>query len=157
MTKGHIIVGVSTSPAADAALRWALTKADRTGSAVVAVHVYDEKEHADLALEVDRQAAVRESHQRVQLRASAIASELDFAGSLWFRPRYGDLATELVDEAVDGTAIAVGVPQRDLHEEFLPELASQAHCPVVAVAADGVPTVVGLPLLGTWPAHGLAS
>ena len=55
MNSINIVVGVSSTPAADAALRWALTKADKTGSAVTAVHVYDESEHADLPLEADKQ------------------------------------------------------------------------------------------------------
>ena len=58
MNSINIVVGMSSTPAADKALRWALTKADHTGSGVIAVHVYDESEHADLPLEADKQAAV---------------------------------------------------------------------------------------------------
>ena len=78
MNSINIVVGVSSTPAADAALRWALTKANNTGSAVTAVHVYDESEHADLPLEADKQAAVQESHHRVQMLASMIAGEQGF-------------------------------------------------------------------------------
>lgn len=141
----NIIVGINTSPAAEAALRWALSKGDRTGSTVVVVHVYDEAEHADLALEADKEGAVRDSHRRAQMLASTIAGEQYHSGPLQFRARSGDLAAALVEEASAGSVLVVGVPQREQHAEFLDRLAAEAQCAVVAVGEDGTTRVVGIP------------
>lgn len=141
----NIVVGVSSTPAADAALRWALTKANNTGSAVTAVHVYDESEHSDLPLEADKQAAVQESHHRVQLLASMLAGEQDFPGPFSFRARSGDLETVLVDEAADAGVLVVGVPQRERHDDFLERLSAEAQCAVVAVDENGNTRVIGTP------------
>ena len=145
MNSINIVVGVRSTPAADAALRWALNKAKKTGSAVTAVHVYDESEHADLPLEADKQAAVQESHHRVQLLVSMIAGELDFPGPFSFRARSGDLETVLVDEAADAGVLVVGVPQRERHDDFLERLSAEAQCAVVAVDENGNTRVIGTP------------
>ena len=152
MSSINIIVGVSTTPAADAALRWALTKADHTGSGVIAVHVYDESEHADLRLESDKDAAVRESHHRAQMLASMIAGEQGFPGPFSFRARSGDLETVLIEEATAGSILVVGVPQRELHEDFLDRLAAGAQCAVAAVDEDGNTRVIGIPVASARPA-----
>jgi nucleotide-binding universal stress UspA family protein len=140
-----IVVGISSSPAADAALRWALTKAERTGSAVTAVHVYDESEHADLPLESDREDAVRESHHRAQMLASIIAGDQAFHGPFTFHARTGDLEDVLVEEAAGAGVVVVGVPQRERHDEFLDRLAARAQCAVVAVDEHGPTRVIGRP------------
>lgn len=140
----NIIVGVSSSPAADAALRWALTKADRTGSAVIAVHVFDESEHADLPLEADKNAVVRDSHHRAQMLASMIAGEQGFPGLFSFHARSGDLETVLIEEAT-GAILVIGVPQRERHEDFLQRLAAGAQCAVVAVDEQRTSRVIGVP------------
>jgi nucleotide-binding universal stress UspA family protein len=142
----NIVVGVSSSSAAAAALRWALTKAENTGSAVVAVHVYDESEHADLPLEADKLAAVQESHHRVQLLASLIAGEQGFPGPFSFHARSGDLEAVLIDEATGGAVLVVGVPKREPHEGILDRLAAGAQCAVVAVDEDGTTRVIGVPV-----------
>ena len=144
-TNISIIVGLNTSPAADAALRWALCKGDRTGSAVVVVHVYDEAEHADLALEADKEGAIRDSHQRAQMLASTIVSEQSYAGPVHFRARRGDLEAALVEEASAGSVLVVGVPQLERHGDFLDRLAVEAQCAVVAVDEGGTTRVVGIP------------
>lgn len=149
MNSINIVVGVSSTPAADAALRWALTKANKTGSAVTAVHVYDESEHADLPLEADKQSAVQESHHRVQMLASMIAGEQAFPGPFSFRARSGDLETVLIEEAVDGGVLVVGVPQRERHEDFLERLSAEAQCAVVAVSEDGNTRVIGTPAMNS--------
>jgi nucleotide-binding universal stress UspA family protein len=146
MSTINIVVGMSSSPAADAALRWALTKADHTGSAVIAVHVFDMSEHVDLALEANKQAAVQESHHRVQMLASIIAGAQAFPGPFSFHARSGDLETVLIEEASAGSILVVGVPQREEHEDFLERLAARAQCAVVAVSEDGNTRVIGIPV-----------
>jgi nucleotide-binding universal stress UspA family protein len=145
----NIVVGMSSTPAADSALRWALTKADNTGSAVTVVHVYDESEHADQPLDTDKKAAVQESHHRVQMLASMIAGEQAFPGPFSFRARSGHLETVLIEEANVGGVLVVGVPQRERHEDFLERLSAEAQCAVVAVSENGNTRVIGTPAMNS--------
>src|SRR6185436_15726125 len=98
-----------------------------------------------LPLEADKQAAVQESHHRVQLLASMLAGEQDFPGPFSFRARSGDLETVLVDEAADAGVLVVGVPQRERHDDFLERLSTEAQCAVVAVDENGNTRVIGTP------------
>jgi nucleotide-binding universal stress UspA family protein len=153
MSTINIVVGVGPSPESEAALRWALTKADHTGSAVIAVHVFDKSEHSYLPLERDKDDAVRHSHHRAQMLASTIAAEQGFPGPFSFHARSGDLETVLIEEASAGSVLVVGVPQRERHEDFLDRLAAGAQSAVVAVDEGGNSRVIGLPVPAA-AAHG---
>ncbi len=145
MSGEHIVVGVSNSPAADAALRWALDKAERTDSVVTAVHVFDASEHADHAMEPDQAAAETETHRRAERRVRSLASECGSAAPLVFRAIHGGVGTALPRAALTGSALVVGKPQRQRHQALLELLVERSACPVVAVSADGEAAVVGLP------------
>ena len=61
MSNNRIVVGVNHSAAAEAALRWAISKGAGTGCPVTAVHVFDPDDRADLAMVRDVDAERVES------------------------------------------------------------------------------------------------
>lgn len=60
-TMKRIVVGGDHTPAASAALRWAVGEAAETGACVAVVHAFDATRRADLALERDLAAALAAS------------------------------------------------------------------------------------------------
>ncbi len=144
MDQARIVVGVNHTPAAEAALRWALAKAESTGCSVTAVHVFDESERADLAMERDPEREEVEAHRRAQARVREIVSETGIDIPVTFTFTHGTVAAELAMAALSGSALVVGQPQLDHHRRLVRDLALEAPCPVVAVSEEGHPSMCGL-------------
>ncbi|MFY9916098.1 MAG: universal stress protein [Nocardioidaceae bacterium] len=144
MDHARIVVGVNHTPAAEAALRWALAKAERVGCSVTALHVFDEAERADLAMERDPEHEEVEAHSRAQARVREIVSQSGTDIPVTFTFTHGNVAAELAAAARSGTALVVGQPQRDHHRRLVRDLALEAPCPVVAVTEFGHATTCGL-------------
>ncbi len=144
MDHARIVVGVNHTPAAEAALRWALAKAESTGCSVTALHVFDASERADLIMERDAEGEEVEAHRRAQGRVRAIVSDSGAAVPVTFSSTHGPVLAELALAAMSGTALVIGQPQRDHHRRLVRDLAIEAPCPVIAVTEDGRATRCGL-------------
>ncbi len=144
MDHARIVVGVNHTPAAEAALRWALAKAESTGCSVTALHVFDEAERADLAMEIDLEHEEIEAHRRAQARIQRIVSESGADIPVTFTCTHGNVAAELARAAMSGTALVLGQPQRDHHQWLVRDLAVGAPCPVITVTEFGHATTCGL-------------
>jgi K+-sensing histidine kinase KdpD len=144
----RIIVGVNHTPAAEAALRWALAKAANTGCAVTAVHVFDASERADLAMERDPDLEETETQRRAQTHVSAVVAETQTDVPVTFASARGDLESALTSAALKASALVVGQPQRACHEGLVHQLAVSASCPVVSVSESGQAITIGLPHRG---------
>lgn len=141
----RIVVGVKHSPAAESGLRWALHKAQKTGSSITAVHVFDVAERSDLAMERDPVREEAESQHRAQARVSQIVSEADVDVPVLFSSAHGSVETLLAAAAQRASALVVGQPQCDRHRHLVRQLALTVSCPVVVVAETGVAVTVRLP------------
>lgn len=113
--QGPIVVGVDDSPAATAALRWALQEAAAAGTAVEAVHVYlPYTPHRPYGAEF-MEIASPGSEQRLRTNAAEIlAAALDAASAnksavaVDRRVEAGDTARVLIDAAQQASLLVVG-------------------------------------------------
>jgi hypothetical protein len=74
---GRIVVGGDYTPAATAALRWAVAQAAVTSASVVVVHAFDVEGRADSTLERDLDRARRDARYRTQSWVVEVLADLD--------------------------------------------------------------------------------
>jgi nucleotide-binding universal stress UspA family protein len=133
----RIAVAVTSSASAIAALRWALRRASHKDARVEVVHVFDESDRADLAIERDMAQAAREASQLTLERTVAELADVDNDVVVRIVSKHGSLLIELTKMAADADLLVVGLPQGDAHQGLPKALASSCNCPVVTVSAEG--------------------
>jgi len=161
----QITVAVDHSPAAGAALRWAVGEAARVGAEVVAVHVIDVRERADLAhvphLGAARAQACVATQQWVHDAIDGTLVDLQdpdathdpFSEETPDRPRVsvytatGGIQDELMSAARSAVALVLGQPDGAAHEQLADQLASRCACPVILVDETGRAVPVREPVL----------
>lgn len=139
---GTIVVGVNTSAASEAAVRWAAAQAARRHARLHAVHVIEhgrrETTPPDHDLQLELQAARQSVPGRVGAWMFRAGVDVDVAVSVVT----GDVADQLAREAGDAVLVVIGAPD-SLHHSALPaDLAYGCICPVVMVGAFGDVTYV---------------
>lgn len=137
LTREHIVVGVSRSPAGAAALRWALDAASAQGWEVVAVHTFDISVRADAQLDRDLEAEARESARRAQVWVQQMAPSDDARRLLDFRSRVGEIGETLAKESRGAALMVMGVPTLARHAHLAAQLRQRCNCPVILVDENG--------------------
>jgi nucleotide-binding universal stress UspA family protein len=131
-----IVVGVDTSAASAAAVRWAAAEADRRGARLHAVHVVEPADRGprpDRDLRLQLEVARQTVPGRVGDWVFRSGAEVDIAVSVVT----GDIASQLAREAGDATLVVIGAPE-SLHHSDLPDaLVRRCLCPVVMVGTFG--------------------
>jgi Universal stress protein family len=146
-----ITVAVTSSAAAVAALRWSVKRAARDGSSIVAVHVFDESDRADLAVDHDRQQAALDASRLAQDRILAELAKIDEKVAVRIVTERGPLRFTLEELAAGADLLVLGLPQDASHRELPRALAGLCDCPVVTVSADGVAVAFeGSTLASVW-------
>jgi nucleotide-binding universal stress UspA family protein len=145
LTREHIVVGVSRSPAGAAALRWALDAAAAQGWEVVAVHSFDLSVRADARLERDLDAEARESARRAQVWVQQVAPNDAARRLLEFRSRAGEIGETLAKESRGAVLLVMGVPTLTRHGDLAARLRQRCTCPVILVDENGEAVVESTP------------
>lgn len=136
-----IVVGGDTTPAATAALRWAVQQADHAPRArVVVVHAFDLAHRADLALERDVDRARRDARYRTQswvVETLGVARrQSDGTVPVSVRTPDGGVEEALAAAARQADLLVVGAPRSEEHRLLPARLAARCACPVVTVTPD---------------------
>jgi nucleotide-binding universal stress UspA family protein len=136
----RIVVGGNHIPAGTAALRWAVGEAERTGSSVTVVHVFDPAERLDLLLERQADPDLGKVRRDARYRTYAwVVEALADAGTtvpvLVATPQ-GPVWEMLAAHAVGADLLGIGEPAGALHRGLPDLLAGSCACPVVTVADD---------------------
>lgn len=137
LTREHIVVGVSRTPAGAAALRWALDAASAQGWEVLAVHTFDTSVRADAALERDLEAEGRASAHRAQLWVQQIAADDNARKLLQFRSCIGEIGAVLAKQSHGAALVVLGAPTLTSHADLPARLRQRCHCPVILVDESG--------------------
>jgi hypothetical protein len=146
-----ITVAVTSSAAAVAALRWALQRAADDGSSIVAVHVFDESDRADLAVDRDPQQAALDASKLAKDRTLAELAELNVPVPVRIVTERGPVRLKLAELAARADLLVLGLPQDATHRDLPRALSGLCQCPVVTVSADGVAVVhEGSTLASVW-------
>jgi nucleotide-binding universal stress UspA family protein len=147
-TKGHsmttmerIVVGGDHTPAATAALRWAVGEAARTGACVVVVHAFDVAGRADLALERDLDRARLDARYRTQSWVVEVLGDLDSRVPVVVSTPDGSVARSLTRAGRDAQLVVIGQPGDGPHRDLASVLARICPCPVLTIAGETVAAV----------------
>jgi nucleotide-binding universal stress UspA family protein len=140
VTENTIVVAVNSSAQAYAALRWALTEANRRGDGLLAVNVLDRGRRADWRLERDPDAEFHEQQERLGAQVSRAVKEHEVATGEPVPPVQvlvvqGDLVHVLGRLASDAHMLVLGRAQRRTPEAMAQELGT--HCPVMLIDEQG--------------------
>lgn len=127
----HIVVGVDSSAASLAALRWAYGHASAHGQDLTVIHVTDAANGAE---------SNAQSQSRAQARTLAALPCLDSATRVTISASHGPLATSLGLAAEGADAVVIGVPQLAEHAHLLAELDRSCGVDVVQVDVHGKAT-----------------
>jgi nucleotide-binding universal stress UspA family protein len=139
---GAIVVGVNTSAASEAAMRWAAAQAARRHARLHAVHVVEHgipgSTPPDRDLQLELQTARLNVPGRVGGWMFRAGIDVDVAVSVVT----GSVADQLAREAGDASLVVIGTPD-SLHHSALPaDLAYGCLCPVAMVGTFGDVTYV---------------
>ena len=141
-TMERIVVGGDHTPAATAALRWAIHKAAQTGACVAVVHAFDVAGRADLAMERDLDRARRDARYRTQSWVVEVIGDLDTSVPVIVSTPDGGVEQLLAAAAQGAQMLVIGEPQDGPHRDLAAELSRSSGCPVVTVARDQVAHLV---------------
>lgn len=131
------MVGIDSSAASQAALRWAYDEAAETGAELVAVHIIDWTRRA--RGHQARQAARHDVSGRTQERVLASLPSLRAAHpgvALTISISRGRVAPSLVALARDVTLLVVGEPESTEMATLPERLKARCRCDVAAVSAQ---------------------
>ncbi|HET9858738.1 MAG TPA: universal stress protein [Nocardioidaceae bacterium] len=137
-TMDRIVVGGDHTPAATAALRWAVAEASRTGACVVVVHAFDVTGRSDLALERDLDRARRDARYRTQSWVVEVLGDLDSRVPVVVSTPDGPVARTLARAGRDAQLVVIGQPGTGRHRDLAEDLSRICSCPVITVAGDQV-------------------
>jgi len=141
-TMERIVVGGDHTPAATAALRWAVDKASQTGAYVAVVHAFDVGGRADLAMERDLGRARRDARYRTQSWVVEVIGNLGTSVPVIVSTPDGPVEQALAAAAQGAQMLVIGEPQDGPHRDLAAELSRGTACPVVTVARDQVAHLV---------------
>jgi nucleotide-binding universal stress UspA family protein len=137
MTDAHeneILVGFSRSSASAAALRWAVAEAKRRKVRVRVLHVYDEDEHADAALE-KRSASAPDQRTDLSGRVLDVLGDDAEGVPVTVAHRAGTLVDTLGAAAAHAQMLVIGRPGECRHRGIDERLRLKVACPVMVVGA----------------------
>ncbi|HET6699844.1 MAG TPA: universal stress protein [Nocardioidaceae bacterium] len=135
-TMQRIIVGGDHTPAASAALRWAVAQAAGSGAYVCVVHAFDVAGRADLALERDLDRARRDSRYRTQSWVVEVLGETAGSVPVTVSTPDGSVVGALVAAAHDASMVVIGRPRSRHNRRLAERVARSCACPVVTIGAD---------------------
>ena len=108
MTRRRIVVFGEHTPAATAALRWAIGEAEKRDAAVVVVRPFDQRGRADLALERDLDRARRDARYRTQAWVVETVDGLDTPVTISVSTPDGSAPQALVTAAQGADLVVIG-------------------------------------------------
>jgi nucleotide-binding universal stress UspA family protein len=137
-----IVVGVNTSAASEAAVRWAAAQAARSHARLHAVHVIEHGRREATPPRHDLQLDLETARQTVPGRVGGWVFRAGIDVDVAVSVVTGNVADQLAREARDAELVVVGAPD-SLHHSALPaDLAYGCHCPVAMVGTFGDVTYV---------------
>ena len=144
-----IVVGVDSSAASAAAVRWAAAEASRRGARLHAVRVVEHGRAAAISSESDLRLELDLARQTVPGRVGDwvfdAGIEVDIAVSIVT----GDVADQLAHETGDASLVVIGAPDALQHSGLPAKLACTCLCPVAVVGSFGDVTFVDAPVQPT--------
>ena len=144
----RIVVGGDTTPAAGAALLFAVEEASRAeGCSVVVVHAFDTAGRADLALERDLGRARRDARYRTQSWVVEVLGDSNVSVPVMVHTPDASVEDALADAALSARMVVVGEPQNGRRRELSATLRERCSCPVVTVGAGRKAALVEAPLV----------
>lgn len=127
----RIVVGLDNTPASAAALRWAVTEAERLGRAVLAIHIQPTRTHPPIA------GAHRPRPFDWVLRA---LRRTGCAVPITIETRTGDPGPALCAAATGARLLVLGVNQADgvpYANDVVAHCRANAGCPVIVITEAG--------------------
>ena len=141
-TMERIVVGGDHTPAATAALKWAVVEAAQSGACIAVVHAFDVEGRADLALERDLDRARRDARYRTQSWVVEVLGDLDTSVPVIVSTPDGSAEQSLMTAARGAQMVVIGQPHGGRHRDLATALARSCECPVMTVAANNEAIVV---------------
>lgn len=142
--KSRIVVGGDTTPAASAALLFAVEEAARhEGCSVLVVHAFDTAGRADLPLERDLDRARRDARYRTQSWVVEVLGSSSAAVPVMVHTPDATVEDAIVAAARHARMVVVGTPQNGHRRALSATLTRRCSCPVVTVSPGRTPALVG--------------
>jgi len=136
----RIVVGGDTTPAASAALLWAVGEAaSRDGCDVLVVHAFDTAGRADLALERDLDRARRDARYRTQSWVVEVLGDSLVSVPVSVQTPDATVEDALAAASAHASMVVVGVPQTGRRQGLVPVLKGRCRCPVVTIGTGRSP------------------
>jgi hypothetical protein len=140
-TMERIVVGGDHTPAASAALRWAVRQAAETGACVFVVHAFDVEGRADLALERDLDRARRDARYRTQSWVIEALSDVEETVPVVVATPDGSVERTLASACEDAQLLVIGEPRSERRRDLPDRLDELCACPVMTIRAEQPVTV----------------
>lgn len=134
-TMERIVVGGDHTPAASAALVWAVNEAAKTGACVAVVHAFD-MGRADLAVERDMERERRDARYRTQSWVVEVLTDLDTTVPVIVSTPDGSVEQALAEASKGAQLVVIGQPGGGRHRDLAAALARSCRCPVKTVTAE---------------------
>jgi nucleotide-binding universal stress UspA family protein len=131
-----LLVGVSTSAASAAAVRWAAVEAARRGARLHAVHVVDIVDRSDAGLGADPRLELADAQQSIPARVAGWLFTAGLEADLVVSVTCGDVAGQLAAESQGASLVVVGASDGTKHGPLAATLAAQCLCLVAVVSAN---------------------
>jgi nucleotide-binding universal stress UspA family protein len=134
--RATIVVGLDHTPAASAALRWALQEGVRRGMRVRVVHVYD-RTRVDLAHARDHEGRKQRERIEVHRQLSDVMDARMTDVAVAVVQEDGPVSGRLVEAAQHAALVVLGAPTAHGHDRIPELVAAAVDCPVVVVDERG--------------------